>query len=378
MSIYKKQNSFQDFRQKINTDQIQKNLKKIIKEYLNNPVSENKDRNIIQKIFDDLYIKNKESKFNLTPNILMELYSLDEKYYIKYLVGRYKYDVYPKLFRVSEFPPCLQIEPTSICNYRCVFCYQTDLDFFSKKSGKMGSMKIENFKMLIDECEGKVDFITLASRGEPTVSKDFVNMLDYVKGKFLIFKINTNASLLNDEICHAILRNEVQTVVFSADAADEKLYSRLRVNGKLNKVLKNINNFLNIKKKYYPNSKTISRVSGVKFNNEQKINDMVKLWGNLVDQVVFVDYNPWENIYKVEKNLINSPCSDLWRRMFIWWDLECNPCDVDFKSNLSPGKVSKNNCIQKIWNSDSYNNLRRKHLEDKRFSIEPCSRCSVI
>ena len=135
MSIYKKQNSFQDFRQKINTDQIQKNLKKIIKEYLNNPVSENKDRNIIQKIFDDLYIKNKESKFNLTPNILMELYSLDEKYYIKYLVGRYKYDVYPKLFRVSEFPPCLQIEPTSICNYRCVFCYQTDLDFFSKKSG---------------------------------------------------------------------------------------------------------------------------------------------------------------------------------------------------------------------------------------------------
>ena len=42
----------------------------------------------------------------------------------------------------------------------------------------------------------------------------------------------------------------MKTLVFSADAADEKLYSELRVNGNL-KVLKNIEKFQNIKEKKY-------------------------------------------------------------------------------------------------------------------------------
>ena len=55
----------------------------------------------------------------------------------------------------------------------------------------------------------------------------------------------------------------VKTVVFSADAADEKLYSKLRVNGDLKKTLQNIKMFKNIKDTNYKNSKIITRVSGV-------------------------------------------------------------------------------------------------------------------
>ena len=35
----------------------------------------------------------------------------------------------------------------------------------------MGTMKIELFKKIIDELEKNVEFVTLASRGEPLVSK---------------------------------------------------------------------------------------------------------------------------------------------------------------------------------------------------------------
>ena len=45
-------------------------------------------------------------------------------------------------------------------------------------------------------------------------------------------------SLLDDKKCHAILSGGVKTIVFSADAADEKLYKELRVNGNLRTVLK--------------------------------------------------------------------------------------------------------------------------------------------
>ena len=145
-------------------------------------------------------------------------------------------------------------------------------------------------------------------------------MLKYTEKKFLNLKINTNASLLNEEKIHAVLGGGVGTIVFSADAADKELYSKLRVNGKLEKVLKNIELFNNIKEKQYKNNKIITRVSGVKVNDEQSIESMTKLWGGLVDQVAFVDYNPWENVYESKENQIKKPCSDLWRRMFIWWD----------------------------------------------------------
>ena len=83
-------------------------------------------------------------------------------------------------------------------------------------------------------------------------------------------------------------REQSKTLVFSADAADEKLYSELRVNGKLETTLKNTKCLIPLK--YYKDNKIITRVSGVKFKSDQKFEDMEKLWGDLVDQVAFVDY----------------------------------------------------------------------------------------
>ena len=103
---------------------------------------------------------------------------------------------------------------------------------------------------------------------------------------------------------------------------------------------------------------------------------MEKLWKNLVNQVVFVNYNPWENIYIKEANNIVNPCSDLWRRMFIWWDGKVNPCDADYKSKLSVGKFNLN--ISEIWKGEKYQKIRDMHINNKRKSINPCNSCNVI
>ena len=40
---------------------------------------------------------------------------------------------------------------------------------------------------------------------------------------------------------------------------------------------------------------------------------MENFWKKMVDQVAFVDYNPWENIYEKDPSDISKPCSDLWK-----------------------------------------------------------------
>ena len=62
----------------------------------------------------------------------------------------------------------------------------------------------------------------------------------------------------------------VKTLVISADAADKNLYKKFRVNGELEKVVRNLELFNNIKQNKYSKSKIITRVSGVKFSEDQK------------------------------------------------------------------------------------------------------------
>jgi len=302
---------------------------------------------------------------------------MSDKQLLKYIVHRYRYEIFPENKTLDNYPPCLQIEPSSICNFRCVFCFETDESFVNKKNGYMGRMSLDLFKKIIDQAEGNVEFITLASRGEPLACAEIIPMLNYTRGKFLNLKLNTNASMLDEKKCHAILSGSVKTIVFSADAADEKLYSQLRVNGKLKEVLKNIEQFKKIRETQYPESSIISRVSGVKFSEKQDFNSMKSLWSDLVDQVAFVEYNPWENSYIKSPNSIVTPCSDLWRRMFVWWDGKTNPCDVDYKSLLSVGKYP-NKTLSQLWKSNSYTALREKHLNQKRNLVKPCSSCAVV
>lgn len=306
----------------------------------------------------------------------LEINKIGENYdnLIRYFIYRYKYKTYPIKKIIEEYPPCVQIEPSSICNFRCIMCYQKDRSFSDKENNFMGFMKYDLFKKIIDEISGKVEAITFASRGEPTLNKQFIKFLEYCKDKFVAIKINTNLSTLNNDLARSFFENNVQTIVISADDADKESYEKIRIKGKFEKLISNINLLNNIKKDY-PDSKTIIRVSGVKINQKQDIQKMKKIYGKFTDSVAFVNYLPWESSYENEENKIKEACSDLWKRMFVWYDGKMNPCDYDYKSILSKANYNEIN-IKNYWNSDHYNSIRNKHFNSERDKIIPCNTCT--
>ncbi len=307
-----------------------------------------------------------------------EAKSLQGNEFIEYVLYRYKYNVFPKIKKLDEYPPCVQIEPASICNFRCVMCYQVDKSFSNKSQGHMGFMELDMFEKIVDQLEGNVHAVTLASRGEPTLNPNLAQMLDYAGNKFLGFKMNTNASMLTEKMCHTLLQSGLKTLVFSADAADKETYEKIRVNGKFERVYANIERFQNIRANQYPDSKLQTKVSGVKISDtKQSIESMIEFWKDHVDDVAFVNYNPWESAYDNEPNDLEAPCSELWRRMFVWYDGQVNPCDYDYKTTIFFGMTPNINdhSVSEIWTSDLYQNLRAKHLNKERGLVEPCKRC---
>ena len=104
---------------------------------------------------------------------------------------------------------------------------------------------------------------------------------------------------------------------------------------------------------------------------------MNSFYKEFADEIALVNYNPWQSAYDNDVNDIKNICSELYRKMFIWWDGKANPCDFDYKSLLSKWNVNDNS-IKSIWNSDYYNNLRELHKLERRTEIEPCKRCISV
>ncbi len=86
----------------------------------------------------------------LSGHELVEFDNLEDDEVLRYIFYRYKYNKFPEQQWLDDYPPCVQIEPSSVCNYRCVMCYQVDASFSSKRSGHMGYMPSDLFKDLVD------------------------------------------------------------------------------------------------------------------------------------------------------------------------------------------------------------------------------------
>ena len=359
-------------------------LKKISKIFSDNidfidQILQKKNDEYANKLFDNF---KKDGFFNFPINKHIELFILKNSINIEkitnYIIFRYKFFIAGKEKINLGYPPYLLIEPVSTCNLRCPFCFQTDKSFTKKPF--MGVIDFDFFKKVVDEADQlEIGAITLASRGEPTLHKNFVELVEYVGNKKNIFelKINTNGTFLNEAICHSFFKNNVTQVVVSSDHYIKKDYERLRLGSNFEKVVKNVDLLFSIRKNFYPNSLTEIRISGV--DNERNLDrkKFKEFWIKRSDHVTagfpLERWNTYEN--KIHPDIID-PCENLWDRMYVWFDGKVNPCDADYKSNLSYGDLGKYS-IKEIWNNKIAEKLRSEHLGNERLKTEPCDRCGV-
>ncbi len=265
---------------------------------INNETTTNKNSHIykeIQKAFLDikeekLRFINKYDRdtdeFYITTQEINWLLKNKKKDWLKYLIYRYNFKILPLKKIVTDFPQYVLIEPVSLCNLRCIMCFQVDKSFSSNKAIN-GFMDISLFKDVVEQVkENSCNAITLASRGEPTLHKEFDKISKIIEdSKILDCKLNTNATVMNEKKINEILSANFSEVVFSVDAGTKETYESIRVKGKWERVLKNIELFNQIRSNKYPKVQTVTRIAGVKVNNRQDINQMTNFWEKLVDEV---------------------------------------------------------------------------------------------
>lgn len=126
--------------------------------------------------------------------------------------------------------PYVQIEITTICNYRCFYCAGRDMP--------QQHMPFSRFLGILDGLHPNTREISLQGEGEPTAHPQFRSMVEAVIGRGLIPYTITNASLIRDPPWFAASFPEIGISIDTLDPEQAEKIGRIRLSHALQGVEK--------------------------------------------------------------------------------------------------------------------------------------------
>jgi radical SAM protein with 4Fe4S-binding SPASM domain len=290
------------------------------------------------------------------------------------------YSSYQRKKTILDYKPIrLWVEPTSICNLRCVMCPNKDL----KKEDK-GFMEMDLFRKIIDEAAPWVYDVHLLHRGESLLHPEFFTMAKYAAEKHVRTKLHTNGTLLDEEKSRQMIESGIDQLSFSFDGYDKEVYESIRVNGDFEQTVQNIQRFLAIKKETH-SKKPYTILELINFPDSRIKSDSAKqrafrnkFKGLPLDRLVIKEFHNWAGEVEMpHKKKTFSPCTFLWNALVIFWDGAVLPCSQDFFGYYILGNV-KDTSLAEIWNNDKMIHLREQHLKGGIEEFATCRECDRV
>lgn len=299
---------------------------------------------------------------------------------------------------IRDFPGVIRIEPSSLCNLRCIHCPTGTTQ--SSQSVSRGLMDSSTFDIIMQNiCDNihEIRVVVLYHGGEPLINRDFPAMIKKIKDLGISYvKTVSNGILLKDELIKEICESGLDAMEFSLDGISFKQNDVIRrgCNGKL--VVEKIKEFIDFKKKnafvkpqifisttqFLKSTENFNIDSQVPkylldaFSNEIRNNDLTF---KTTLAMRWPDMNVDEKIFSVSHDVngsqIQNYCDHINDTVTIRWNGDIVPCCYDLTSKIILGNIHENNLIT-IWNNEKYLRLR-KSIQEKKF-YPMCDECNTV
>lgn len=288
-----------------------------------------------------------------------------------------------KLKLIEPFNPPYQysIEPTNICNLKCVFCPQSDNEH--KTTRESGYLTVGNMKLFlkkIKELKPGNKNISLTLDGEPTLNKNLPQFIRMINDENLFPRFSSNAKNLNPEMVEKLF--DAGIFLLSIDfASDAKYFKNVRGgDGDFEQIKENIQYLL---KRAGDNSNLkieivdISHYSGA--NPQKSLNDLKKMFKKELKPNIFFRSREFHNFcghLKAQKGKKYLLCPYPWTSFNVTWNGDAVPCCRDTRARTILGNVFQQN-IKDIWNGENYQTLRRQLIKKDISSLASCINCDL-
>ncbi len=289
--------------------------------------------------------------------------------------------------KLDYLPLRLWVELTNNCNLRCSFCPNS----MPRKTEK-GFMTLDTFKEVVTQARSFIYDMNLSRRGESLIHEDLPLMIAHAKRNGIATRLNTNATLLNEDKSREIIEAGLDFISFSFDGFDPEAYESLRSGSSYENTLDNIVNFLRTKQMLDSNLPYVMlevldipsvdrdaakiRAFRSKFKNlplNKLTTKPLHNWAGHLEDPEFA-VNPSS---ATTPGLEYSPCTNIWYSMVILWDGSVAICCQDWYNENCLGNI-KDSSLEAMWNGETIVSVRELLAQKEFRQIEICSNCDML
>lgn len=291
-------------------------------------------------------------------------------------------------------PLAVYIEPTNICNFRCIFCPESFADY-EEQSGGLFRLTPTDFGRIADEIEaiGTVQTLNFYMMGEPFANKYLIDFIVEAKrrvlGRQLI--VTSNGSLLKPDHYAALCASGLDYLRISIYGPNETSHrhntgspiklARIRDNVAALKAYRDAHghNRPNIYMKMIEsenaaeNEEFMHYFAGI---GDEVLIEPVMNW-NDPDQGTLAQIDPValrERHYFANKK---NACPFPFYTLVIHSDLKVSACCVDWDKKTVIGDL-RTSSLKEIWTGEALRTLQLRHLEKRRSELPGCRNCTYL
>lgn len=285
-------------------------------------------------------------------------------------------------------PLKLHVEPTSLCNLRCIMCPQS-LDAVKDDTG---FMDMDLYEDIIRQAkEAGVREINLFFRGESMLHRKIFEMIALAERAGIATNISTNATMLTEEYSSLLMDAGLSKLTVSFDAGVPQLYEKMRKGAKFNRTLRNVLMLLHEKvRRGSTKPYVVMQVIQLFDSNAPALprvpEDFVRRFEGLpVDDWDTFYAHGWAGTMGGEGDAFRAaprgpnyhPCNWLWKSMAIYWDGAVPACCADFTGEQIIGDL-KRNTLMDIWNGPAMRAIREAQVKGELGGYSLCSGCDAV
>jgi len=271
-----------------------------------------------------------------------------------------------------EYPGMIQIESSTACNGKCVFC-PTGRGIVKRLGGTMSDelfMKIVNETMEIPTTNSIILFLN----GEPFLFSRFFEWLDVLLEKGIHTTIYTNGSMIDEVKANKLLdyQNIIDRIIFSVPGKDTKTYYE-NTGLSFDTVYNNVKQFGSINNNRIPTTAHTPNFSGIISYMEE----WLSIWKPLVNTANPTAMYNWAG--DIEDSMITQAQKSYCGRLnviHVLWDGRVCLCCMDADGKIILGDANKHTMIE-IYNNARYRMYRDMHRQGKWDQVELCDKCNM-
>jgi GTP 3',8-cyclase len=285
-------------------------------------------------------------------------------------------------------PFTLNVFPTNLCNFRCIYCAQSQGTAHLQKKYGMGkdSMSLDIMQKIVDQCREfpeKLKLVSFMGHGEPLLNKLLPDMVSLVHNASIAERIEiiTNASLLTHNISDALISAGLTNLRISLQGVNGESYRQI-CGKKIDypALLEEIQYYYCHKK----NGGVFVKVMDIALADEEEQIFFTQFDG-ICDRMFVEKVKPVYRGVEIGKkaDLTTDRYGNVHNRrkicplpffsMSVWPNGDVSACDAIYKPAIL-GNVNDDS-LMSMWTGEKRRKFLLEHLKSRKWFLPGCSDC---